>query len=64
MMCKECGRLDGLKIMLREKAIVCKKCLAKINGCKHSRTKVYKNFTDPEGGSYTVCKDCGEQRDL
>lgn len=59
MECKECGRLDGLKIMLREKAVVCEQCLAKINGCEHRRFKIYKT---PDGGHYSICKNCGERK--
>jgi hypothetical protein len=62
MICKECGRVDGLKILLDKKEIVCKQCLAKINGCKHHRVKVYKDFST--GGSYRICKECGEQNEM
>lgn len=64
MMCKECGRLDGLKIMIHEKQILCKQCHAKLNGCKHAKTKVYRNLEDPKGGSYSICKDCGERNEI
>lgn len=59
MMCRDCGRLDGLKIMIHEKQILCKQCHAKKNGCKHTRSKVYKS----NEGIRTVCKDCGEQNE-
>lgn len=57
MLCKDCGRLDGLKILIATKEIVCKECFAKRNGCTHPRVRTYKDFDT--GDYYTICKTCG-----
>lgn len=62
MMCKDCGRIDGLKILIQEKEIVCELCLARRNGCQHQRARIYKDFVD--GGHYSICKQCGYRQEL
>ena len=62
MKCKECGRIDGLKIMLDRKEIVCKQCLARLAGCMHTKLKIYR---DPSSGeNYGICKECGDRKEL
>lgn len=62
MMCRDCGRLDGLKTITDKKEAICEHCLKFQDGCKHSRTKVYKDFTD--GTVYTICRNCSYRQEL
>ena len=64
MICKDCGRVDGLKILIRDKVILCKQCEYNRNkkeGCQHARVKIYKDFAD--GTYYSICKLCGYRQE-
>lgn len=62
MLCRDCGRLDGLKIITKNKEAVCKSCLAFQSGCRHTRVKTYKDFSD--GTRYTICQQCSHRQEL
>lgn len=62
MMCRDCGRLDGLKIITKNKEAICESCLAYQSGCRHTRVKIYKDFSD--GTKYSICQHCSHQQEL
>jgi len=62
MICRDCGRVDGLKVTIEGKEAVCESCLAYRAGCQHKRVKLYKDFVD--GSVYSICRNCSHRQEL